>query len=137
MRHESCGDDERFHLLRCPMLEENRPSVASLYDDKRIGEWVTWWRRHNYIGIGIPRSARYMDDIRVVGGNPFTGRVYIKEDGNVRAVDVVRDCGRCLRTGCDGHVCRRPVIRLPKRHDLVFMSGIELRGNRAICLACS
>jgi len=137
MRHEDCGDDERFHLLRCPTLVELRPDAASLYDDRKIGEWVAWWRKHDYIGIGIPRSARYLDDIRVVGGNPFTGRVYIREDGDVRAVAVVRDCGRCLRTGCDGHNCRRPVLRLPKRPDLVFMSGIELRGNRAICLACS
>ena len=87
--------------------------------------------------MGIPCSARYMDDIRVVGGNPFAGRVYIRDGDNVRAVDVVGDCSRCLQTGCDGRNCRRPVIRLPKRHDLVFMCGVEVRGNRAICFACS
>jgi len=50
MRHEDCGDDERFHLIRCRLLEDHRPEAALLYDDKKIGKWMAWWRRHDCNG---------------------------------------------------------------------------------------
>ena len=135
--HHECAEVERFHIIRCPMLEALRPDAASLYDDQEAGRWMAWWRQHDYLRMEIPHSAWYMDNIRMVGSNPFTGRVYIRDCDDVRAGDLVHDCSRCLSTSCDPQACRRPLTQLPKRHDLVFMWGIELRGNRVICLACS
>jgi len=136
-RHDNCGDADRFYLLRCARPEAGRPGAASIHDDKKIQDWVVWWPRHDYIGMGIPLCARYIDDVCVVAGNPFTGQVYIRDAHSLRVADVLEDCRRCLRANYDGVACRRPVVRLPKRDDLVFLCGVEVRGNRAICLSSS
>jgi len=135
-RHNDCDDTDRFHLLHCAELEASQPDTTPIHDDQKIGEWMSWWRRHDSIGMGILLCARYIEDVRVVAGNPFSGQVYIRDAHGLRVADVLIDCRRCLRANCDGIACRRPVVRFPNRDDLVFLCGVQMRENRAICLLC-
>ncbi|KAG0134879.1 hypothetical protein HOY82DRAFT_537233 [Tuber indicum] len=49
--HHDCDNRyERHHMIKCTKMEEQRPSINTLYNDKKIQDWVKWQRKHEYFG---------------------------------------------------------------------------------------
>jgi len=72
--------------------------------------------------MGIPRAAKYSDDVMVVGGNPFTNEVFRQTpDGVIRKATRL-PCARCGKNNCDFLRCMLPVRAMPRKW--VFIHGL-------------
>jgi len=113
--HDRCdGKDSRFHWTDCSRYEDGRPDSTTLFDNRRIGDWVTWIRRHDFLGLGIPSNAARSGNVCVAFGNPFDGTACIIRDGRYITIDVAastyacEDCG-LVHSEAD---CPLPTFRL-------------------------
>ena len=95
--HEACKNYEfRHHLSLCERFSKNRPELHTLYDDKEIDKWKTWWRSNEYLGMGIPTNTTSHDDVRIMYGNPFDSTITIERNGKTITEDVGKSiCGKC------------------------------------------
>jgi len=115
-RCDECPDsDERLHLSKCSRYSSGRPRLDTLFSDKHIHEWRTWWQSHMNFGLGIPREHVDLDNTTTVCGNPFNYTVTIMENGSLKLIDLARNrvnrgtCDWCMRTStCDGTGCYFP-----------------------------
>jgi len=115
--HDACGDDlPPYHPMDCPRFAEGRPDRSTRCDDKVLGDWVDWARRHFYLGMGIPKGLEEVEGCLVVAGNPFTGCAIINRDGSLVQVGFPqRPCARCGSL-VSGHNCQRPTVTIPDRY---------------------
>jgi len=62
--HVCARADDRYHIVECLMYEDGRPDAKSLFFDKYLRLWKSWWIRHDFLGYRIPSTtrsvARYM-----------------------------------------------------------------------------
>jgi len=87
---EAYGNLPRYHLLDCLRFAEGCPEHSTRYDDKVLGDWVGWARRHFYLGMGIPRGLEEIDGCQVVAGYPFTGCAMVNKNGSMAQVGFPR-----------------------------------------------
>jgi len=71
--------------------------------------------------MGIPRAAKYSDDVLVVGGNPFMREVFRQTPGSVIREASLLPCAQCDKENCDYLGCLLPVRPMPLKW--VFMHG--------------
>ncbi|KAG0125756.1 hypothetical protein HOY82DRAFT_542949 [Tuber indicum] len=106
MGHLKCENPyERHHMVKCDKTKEGRPDISTLYQDKKIGDWVVWWKRMEYFGWGIPSTTNeQLENCRVMFGNPFDGTITIERNGEVVVEMVTKPpcdgCGRTHRGPC-------------------------------------
>ena len=132
--HEDCdGVEDRFHMVKCPLYLAQRPSFSTLYDDRKVKEWVDWWKRHDYLGMHVVHHKSSIDGIKVVGGNPFddTGRVSICGGPTIpaRFIKPATQCDVCGKTSMGVHRCRP---NRPRRGEFDFISP-DYRGSCYVC----
>jgi len=76
--HEDCQVGEnRFHLINFDKYIEKRPEQETILDDRKLDKWKEWWRKHEYLRIGILMNLLDKIDSGVMFGNPFDGRITI------------------------------------------------------------
>ena len=46
-------------------------------DDRKLDKWKEWWRKHEYLRIGILMNLLDKIDSGVMFRNPFDGRITI------------------------------------------------------------
>ena len=133
LSHANCVDgDDRFHVQKCDRFVEGRPT-SDIFDDRCVPDWKKWWVRHWYLGMGIPRAAKYSDDVLVIGGNPFTREVFrMTPDGVVRE-ETRLPCARCDKEDCDYLRCKLPMRPMPRKW--VFTHG-QKNVDRTRCHYC-
>ncbi|KAG0136140.1 hypothetical protein HOY82DRAFT_599685 [Tuber indicum] len=122
--HEDCdGGDERHHLVRCRRYMPKGLGPLALFDDKRVPDWVTWWRHHCWVGLGVPRGHVDLGDVRIVAGNLFNSKFYTQgDDGEYLKAKGGVMCTRCGRVKQgDDHSCLKPT--LPGFHGVGHVFG--------------
>jgi len=84
------------------MYLEGRPNTTSVFDDRRVDEWVRWCRSHQYLNMRIVKQKTSSEGVRVVGGNPLDAvcRVSIRGGPTVpaRLIKSATMCGSCGKT---------------------------------------
>jgi len=87
--HNDCANNEnRHHWTLCDRYTALRPHKDSLYDNKRIGDWVAWLRHHDMLGLGIPANLRQYQGVTVTFGNPFDAMACIVRNGQRIIVNI-------------------------------------------------
>jgi len=94
--HDDCADNEnRYHWTLCDQYTALQPHKDSLYDNKRLGDWVAWLRHHDMLGLGIPANLRQFQGVTVAFGNPFDTTACIVQNGGRIIVDIAKPVYRC------------------------------------------
>lgn len=94
--HEDCQFGEnRFHLINCTKYNDKRPTPGSVFDDRKIGDWKTWWTVHDYLRMGIPTNLPEQIDTRMMFGNPFDSTITIEKNGKRITEKVPVDGQKC------------------------------------------
>jgi len=116
-RECSCGlHEQRYHLLDCPLLADQRPPKNLVFNDKSIPLWIKWWQSHNNFGFGIPTEHANNDDVVTLCGNPFNSTVTVLENGILTMRAVAKHCSWCDNPlGKRPMHCSRPIMRLPNK----------------------
>jgi len=97
--HEECKNYKfRHHLAPCDRFNKERPELHTLYDDKKINEWVTWWTANEYLNMNIPTNTESHHDVQIIYGNPFDSTIMMEKDGKTIVEKVNKNgynrCGR-------------------------------------------
>ena len=132
--HEGCiGADDRFHLVECTQYLTGRPPRHTLHDDRRLSDWVDWWRAHQYLNTSVAKHKTSIAGVRVVGGNPFDDGCGVSIGGGstiaARAIKPAVMCDKCGKTSMGAHRCRP---NRPRRGRFDFIPN-EYRGACYVC----
>ena len=136
--HDECpGVDDRFHLVSCDRYLAKRPSIPTLFNDKRVPVWRDWWQSHFNLGLGIPCEHKDNDGVITVCGNPFQRTVTQLVNGTLSLFHLGAPddrCTRCLLKGCDGRdKCKLLLKFVEKRGRHVGLTSCPLVGPCGRC----
>ena len=131
---EDCADSgDRFHMAKCPRYLAGRPPLYTLHDDRRVKDWVDWWRRHDYLGMHVVRHKSLINGVRVVGGNPFDDTCRVSLYGGptiaARYIKPAVGCDTWGKTSIGVHRCRPDH---PRRGKFDFIPP-DYRGSCYVC----
>ena len=109
--HKGCaGVDDGFYLVECTQYLKGRPPKHTLHDDRRLPDWIAWWRAHGYLNMSVAKHKTAISGVKVVGGNPFDDICRISIGGGPTIVAcpikpaVV--CDKCGKSSTGYHLCR-------------------------------
>ena len=110
--HENCENENfRHHLAMCDRYRRKRPERHTLYNDKYLTEWRTWWEENEYLNMGIPTNTTSYEDVRIMYGNPFDKTIMIERNGRTITEKVENGpCEKCQKVHL-GRCMKKMAIR--------------------------
>ena len=107
--HYTCRrNDYRFHPPVCGRYSTGHPAFLTLFKDKFIDLWRTWWQSHSNLGLGVPaehrdNDAQLQSAVTVIpsrGGSHWLTQL-IGSTRSLFHLGTADRCTRCLLRSCD------------------------------------
>ena len=89
---------------------------------------------HWFLGLGISREGRFLDNMLVMGSNPFQNTVYQLNPDGVACKVIRMPCNRCRIDTCNLLTCCLTIVQLPQKHIFWYRQVNQIL--RIMCDAC-
>ncbi|PWW74112.1 hypothetical protein C7212DRAFT_346765 [Tuber magnatum] len=125
------GKEDRDHLLVCTKWLQERPDIWRVYEDKMILEFKEWWRRHWYLGMGIPLSVKEDIEVKILYVKDEEGNFGVSSTKSRKGSSLMKyknrkkkDCGKMIEDRFWGDVKGRWLM-LEKPYGKEYVEGWE------------
>jgi len=120
-------------ICHCSEWDDSSLLQSKLFKERSVLEWVNWGRKHDYLGMNIVSHKTSIQDVKVVGGNPFEDGCRLTTCGAppvaARFIKPAVFCVECGKPSIGVHHCR-------PNHARWGHFSFVLPGFRGDCYVC-